>query len=132
MMPALIERLGGNDVLVGTWPVVVYLAYYMPQVISANYASASQFRKAAVIKYDHQASYSSACACAIAVWGTTAPLSFALVCLFLCYISNQVTSGSISPIWMDFLAKTTSPGRKGKIMGWRVTACRRPCIVTTL
>jgi MFS family permease len=121
LMPALIKRLGGSDVLVGTWPVVVYLAYYMPQVISANYSSASQYRKKTVIKLGFiQRIHILLLACAIALWGSSAP-ALALTFLFLLYISNQATSGSVSPIWMDFLAKTTSPERRGKIMGWRVS-----------
>ena len=121
MMPALIKRLGGNDVLIGTWPVVVYLAYFMPQVISANYSSASQYRKSTVIKIGFiQRLHILLLACAIAVWGVSAP-TLAVTFLFLLYISNQSTSGSISPIWMDFLSKTTSQERRGKIIGWRVS-----------
>jgi MFS family permease len=121
MMPALIKRLGGGDVLIGTWPVVVYLAYYMPQVISANYSGASQYRKSTLIKYGFiQRLHILLLACGIAMWGVSAP-TLALTVLFLLYISNQATSGSISPLWMDFLAKTTSPERRGKIMGWRVS-----------
>jgi MFS family permease len=121
LMPALIKRLGGGDVLIGTWPVVVYLAYFMPQVISANYSGASQYRKSTVIKYGFiQRLHILLLACVIAVWGASAP-TLALTLLFLLYIFNQATSGSISPIWMDFLAKTTSPERRGKIMGWRVS-----------
>jgi MFS family permease len=109
------------DVLVGTWPVVVYLAYYMPQVLSANYAGTVQFRKSLVIKVGFmQRLHILLLACSIALWGLTAP-SLALALLFLIYLSNQATSGSISPIWMDFFAKTTSPERRGKIMGWRVS-----------
>ena len=121
MMPALIKRLGGSDILIGTWPVVVYLAYYMPQVISANYLGASQYRKSAVIRYGFiQRLDILLLACVIALWGASAP-TLSLTLLFLLYISNQATSGTISPIWMDFLVKTTSPERRGKIMGWRVT-----------
>jgi MFS family permease len=121
MMPALIKRLGGSDVLIGAWPVVVYLAYYLPQVISANYSSALQYRKSVVIKYGFiQRLHILLLACVIALWGASAP-TLAITLLFLLYISNQATSGSISPIWMDFLAKTTSPERRGKIMGWRVS-----------
>jgi MFS family permease len=121
MMPALIKRLGGSDVLVGAWPVVVYLAFFMPQVISANYSGASQFRKSTVLTYGFiQRLHILLLACVIALWGASAP-TLALTLLFLIYISNQATSGSISPIWMDFLAKTTSPERRGKIIGWRVS-----------
>jgi MFS family permease len=121
MMPALIKRLGGSDVLIGTWPVVVYLAYFMPQVISANYSGASQYRKSSVIRYGFiQRLHILLIACVIALWGASAP-ALALTLLFLLYTSSQTTSGIISPLWMDFLAKTTSPERRGKIMGWRVS-----------
>ena len=83
MMPALIKRLGGGDVLIGAWPVVVYLAYFMPQVISANYSGASQYRKSTVIKYGFiQRLHILLLACAIAVWGASAP-TLALTLLFL-------------------------------------------------
>ncbi|MGD1044712.1 MAG: hypothetical protein ABR936_05190, partial [Bacteroidota bacterium] len=83
MMPALIKRLGGDDVLIGAWPVVVYLAYFMPQVISANFSNASQYRKSTVIKYGFiQRLHILLLACAIAVWGASAP-TLALTLLFL-------------------------------------------------
>ena len=47
--------------------------------------------------------------------------TLALSLMFLLYISNQATAGSTSPIWMDFLAKTTSPEDRGKLMGWRTS-----------
>jgi len=121
MMPALIKRLGGSDVLIGTWPVVVYLAYFLPQVISANYSGAAQYRKSSVIYFGFvQRIHILLIACVIAVWGASAP-ALVLTLLFVLYTSSQMTSGIISPLWMDFLAKTTSPERRGKIMGWRVS-----------
>jgi MFS family permease len=121
MMPALIKRLGGSDVLIGTWPVVVYLAYYLPQIFSANYSGTLQYRKSTVLKYGFlQRMHLLLLAGVIAVGGASAP-TLCLALLFLLYISNQATSASISPLWMDFLVKTTSPERRGKIMGWRVS-----------
>ncbi|RPI01565.1 MAG: MFS transporter [Ignavibacteriae bacterium] len=121
MMPALIKRLGGGDVLVGTWPVVVYLAYFLPQVITANYSVASKYRRSGVLKYGFiQRMHILLLACIIALWGASWP-ALVLTCLFLLYLSNQATSGCISPLWMDFLVKTTDPERRGKIMGWRVS-----------
>jgi MFS family permease len=121
MMPALIKRLGGGDVLIGAWPVVVYLAFFMPQVISANYSSALQYRKPTVLRRGFiQRLHVLLLACAIALFGASAP-TLALTLIFLLYISNQATAGFVSPVWMDFLAKTTSPERRGKLMGWRTS-----------
>jgi MFS family permease len=121
VMPALIKRLGGGDVLIGTWPVVIYLAYFLPQVVSANKSSAAQYRKPFVIKLGFiQRLHILLLACVIALWGKSAPM-LALIFLFLLFISNQMTSGSVSPVWMDFLAKTTSPENRGKLVGWRTS-----------
>ncbi len=120
-MPALIKRLGGGDVLVGTWPVVMYLAYFLPQVISANRSRAIQYRKPFVIKLGFiQRLNILVLACVIALWGESFPV-LALIFLFLLFISNQMASGSVSPVWMDFLVKTTSPENRGKLVGWRVS-----------
>ena len=132
MMPALIKRLGGGDVLIGTWPVVVYLAYFLPQVSSANYSVRSQYRKSMVVKFGFiQRLDILLLACMIALWGASAP-TLSLALLFLIYISNQATSGTISPIWMDFLAKTTSPERRGKILGWRVSLAAMLALANSL
>jgi MFS family permease len=120
-MPALIRRLGGGDVLIGTWPVVMYLAYFLPQVISANKSSAIQYRKPFVLKLGFiQRLHLFLLACVIALWGESVP-ALALIFLFLLFISNQMTSGSVSPVWMDFLVKTTSPESRGKLVGWRAS-----------
>jgi MFS family permease len=121
IMPALIKRLGGGDVLIGTWPVVVYLAFFLPQVISANNSGTAQYRKPIVIRLGLiQRLHILLLACAIAVWGETSP-TLALIVLFLLFISNQATAGYVSPIWMDFLVKTTSPENRGRLAGWRTS-----------
>ena len=107
--------------LVGTWPVVIYLAYFLPQVISANNSGAAQYRKPFVIKLGFiQRLHILLLACVIALWGESAAV-LALIFLFLLFISNQMMSGSVSPVWMDFLAKTTSPETRGKLIGWRAS-----------
>jgi len=120
-MPALIKRLGGGNVLVGAWPVVIYLAYFLPQVISANKYSAIQYRKPFVMKLGFiQRLHILLLACVIALWGESVPV-LALIFLFLLFISNQTASGTVSPVWMDFLVKTTLPENRGRLIGWRAS-----------
>ncbi len=121
LMPALITRLGGNDVLVGAWPVVIYLAFFFPQVISANYSTKSKFRKPTVIKQGLiQRFHILILGLVVALLGNSYS-SITLTLLFLIFISNQIVAGIVSPIWMDFLAKTTPPETRGKLMGWRTS-----------
>ncbi len=121
LMPALVKRLGGGDVLVGTWPVAAYLAYFLPQIIWANYSRSHQYRKPAVLRRGlFQRLHILLLACVIAACGAAAP-ALGLALLFVIYISNQATAGSVAPLWMDFFVKTTSAEIRGKIMGWRTT-----------
>jgi MFS family permease len=121
LMPALVKRLGGSDALVGTWPVAAYLAYFFPQIIWANYSRSLQYRKPTVLRRGFiQRLHILLLACIIVLWGASAPL-LALALLFVVYISNQATAGSVAPLWMDFLVKTTSPEARGKLLGWRTS-----------
>jgi len=120
-MPALVKRLGGGDVLIGTWPVAAYLAYFLPQIIWANYSRAQQYRKPAVLRRGLlQRLHILFLACVIAACGAAAP-ALGLVLLFVIYIFNQATAGSVAPLWMDFFVKTTPPEIRGKILGWRTS-----------
>jgi len=121
LMPALIKRLGGNDVLVGAWPVVVYLAFFLPQIFSANYSGQLQYRKPTVIRLGFlQRIHILILACCIGMWGASMPF-LTLILLFVLYILNQVISGLVSPIWMDFFIKTTTPENRGKLIGLRTS-----------
>lgn len=121
MMPALIKRLGGDDVLIGAWPIVAYVAFFLPQVLSANYSRTLRYRKPIVVKRGFlQRLHILVLACIIALWGAVAP-TVTLILLFLIYISNQIHGGLVSPIWMDFFVKTTSPETRGKVLGWRTS-----------
>jgi MFS family permease len=121
VMPALIKRLGGNDILVGTWPVIAYLAFFLPQIISANYSAATRYRKPVVIYRGFlQRINILLLSCAVAICGVSFPI-LTLALLFILFISNQVTAGLVSPIWMDFFTKTTLTESRGRVIGWRAS-----------
>jgi MFS family permease len=121
VMPALIKRLGGNDVLVGTWPVVAYLAFFLPQIISANYSAGTRYRKPIVIFRGFiQRINILLLACVVAIWGASIPI-LTLALLFILFIFNQVSAGLVSPIWMDFFTKTTLTEGRGRVIGWRAS-----------
>lgn len=121
IMPALIKRLGGSDILVGAWPVVAYLAFFLPQIISANYSRAASYRKPIVIFRGFlQRINILLLACTIAICGVLDPI-LTLTLLFILYIINQVTAGLVSPTWMDFFTKTTLTESRGRVIGWRTS-----------
>ncbi|MBI3005070.1 MAG: MFS transporter [Ignavibacteriales bacterium] len=119
--PALILKLGGNNVVVGAFPVMVYLAFLLPQVLSPHFVRTKAYRKPTVIFFGFiQRGFILLLAIAIAVFGQDYPRG-ALVLLIVIFTLNQVISGIASPAWFDLVAKTTKDKDRGKLMGLRTS-----------
>lgn len=121
MFPALIYQLGGNDIAVGLVPVIVYLAFYLPQIFGANHFSYIPIRQKVVVKGGFiQRLHIFFIALVVGMLGASYP-SLALFLVLLLYASNQATSGLITPSWGEFVAKTVSPAARGKLLGLRTS-----------
>ncbi len=121
VFPALVAKLGGDNIAVGAIPIMVYLMFFLPQIFSANYIRSEPFRKPWALKLGIlQRIQIFFFAIAIAVFGLRSP-SIALTAFFVIYVANQVLAGLGSPIWFDLVAKTTTPSDRGKLMGIRTS-----------
>ncbi len=121
VFPALVARLGGDNVAVGAIPIIVYLVFYLPQIVSANYIRSSPFRKPWTLKLGMmQRLQILLFAVVIAVFGGQSP-SIALAAFFVIYVASQTLNGLGSPVWFDLVAKTTAPADRGKLMGFRIS-----------
>ena len=119
MFPVLVKRLGGGDLALGAIPVIVYLAYFIPQLFSANYFAQARFRKPFVLGGGLvQRMHIFMLALTIGFLGLAHP-SLALALVFCFYAMSQILSGSVSPLWTEFFAKTNSPSHFGKLLGLR-------------
>ncbi|MFZ1978381.1 MAG: MFS transporter [Bacteroidota bacterium] len=119
MFPVLVKRLGGGDLALGSIPVIVYLAYFIPQLFSANYFAKARYRKPFVLRGGLvQRMHIFMLALTIGFLGVAHP-SLALAFVFCLYAMSQVLSGSVSPLWTEFIAKTNSPANFGKLLGLR-------------
>lgn len=121
VFPALVASLGGGNIAVGSIPIIVYLVYYLPQIVSANYIRSSAFRKPETLRLGIlQRIQILLFAVVIALLGRRFP-SVALGAFFVIYVANQIFAGLGSPVWFDLVAKTTTPGDRGKLMGIRIS-----------
>lgn len=119
VFPAIVTKLGGGNIAVGAVPVLVYLLYFLPQVFAANLAGKSPYRRPWVISTGiAQRVQILVLALVIVFFGKETP-SLALVLFFLIFGANQIIAGLSSPQWFDFLAKTTLPHQRGRLMGLR-------------
>ncbi|MCX7984056.1 MAG: MFS transporter [Bacteroidetes bacterium] len=121
MLPALVQRLGGTNVIIGLIPVIVYLTYLLPQLIAANIFSKVPIKKGIVVRLGFiQRVHIFFLAIIIIFLGDSYP-TLALVLLLLLYASNQATAGIVTPSWGEFVAKTVSPSNRGKLLGLRTS-----------
>jgi sugar phosphate permease len=121
VFPALVVKLGGGSIAVGAIPIIVYLVYFLPQILSANYIRSSPYRRPWALKLGIlQRIQILFFAIAIMIFGVRSP-AIALTAFFVIYIANQVFAGLGSPVWFDLVAKTTTPGDRGKLMGIRIS-----------
>jgi MFS family permease len=121
VFPALVAKLGGGNIAVGAIPIIVYLMYFLPQILSANYIRRSPYRKPWALKLGIlQRIQILFFAIVIAIFGLRSPV-LALAAFFAIYVANQILAGLGSPVWFDLVAKTTTPGDRGKLMGIRIS-----------
>jgi MFS family permease len=122
VFPALIAKLGGGNVLIGCVPIIVYLAFFVPQLFSANYVRTVPFRKPLTLSLGiAQRMLIFLFAVLLGLVGKAHP-GWALTAFFVIYITNQVLAGFTSPIWFDFVMKTISSHERGKLMGLRISS----------
>ncbi|HTP12580.1 MAG TPA: MFS transporter [Bacteroidota bacterium] len=121
VFPALVIQLGGTNLAVGAIPIIVYLMYYLPQIVSANYIRGTPFRRAWTLRLGIlQRIQVLFLAVIIAIFGLRLP-ALALGMFFILYVLNQMLGGLGSPVWFDLVVKTTDPGDRGKLMGLRLS-----------
>lgn len=118
VFPALVIKLGGGNIAVGTLPVLYYLLYFLPQVLAANYAGRSPYRRSWVLSAGLAQRIQILVLALIVLLGKDFP-SVVLVLFFISFGANQIIAGLSSPQWFDYLAKTTLPHQRGRLMGLR-------------
>jgi len=119
VLPALIERLGGGNVIVGILPVVVYVGLFLPQVFAARYVETLLWKKGWTLRYGFlQRMMTLLIALAVLFFGSSWPTA-ALV-LFLVFFSlHYVFAGIGTPAWFDLFTRITPLRKRGRLAGFR-------------
>ena len=121
VIPALILRLGGGNVVVGALPVIVYVGLFLPQIFAARYVETLPWKKGWTLRAGTlQRLQVLLMAVALLVLGKGSPASALPVFLFL-YTLMNVLGGITTPGWFDFYAKLTPLRRRGRLSGLRTS-----------
>ena len=122
VLPALVSRLGGNNLAVGALGVIVYLGVFIPQLFAARYVETLPWKKPWAVRYGliHRL-FVFVMGLGILLLGGGRP-GTALWMFLLLYTAMQVVVGVATPGWFDLFAKLTPPRRRGMLVGVRNSA----------
>lgn len=119
VLPALVSRLGGSNVAVGSVAVILWVGLFLPQVFAARFVETRPWKKPWAISWGIvQRVFVLCLAMTILVFGVREP-GFALAGILVCYACNQITLGITTPGWFDLFAKVTPVGKRGRLIGIR-------------
>jgi MFS family permease len=119
VIPALVSRLGGSNVLVGAVSVIFYVGVFLPQSFAARYLETLPWKKPWTIRFGFSHRL------VVGILGLVILLfgehhsSLALGLFLAFYAVGQVLAGITSPGWFEFFAKLTPIERIGTLVGIR-------------
>ncbi len=122
VLPALVNRLGGSNVVVGTLGVLVNVGIYIPQIFAARYVETIPWKKPWAMRYGltHRM-FVLVMALVILLFGTGRPVA-ALWMFLVLFTAMQIVVGVATPGWFDLFAKLTQPRKRGRLVGVRNSA----------
>jgi MFS family permease len=121
VLPALIARLGGDNLVIGAIPVIIYVGLFLPQIFAARYVETLPWKKPWAVRAGIiQRAFVLLMAATIGILGGGRP-SLALGIFLFLYGGMHVVAGIATPGWFDFFTKVTPPSRRGRLAGLRTS-----------
>lgn len=119
VLPALIDRLGGGSVAVGSVSVILWVGLFVPQLFAARYVETLPWKKPwAIWGGAIQRVFILMLAIGVLAFGNNHP-ALTLAIILVCYACSQIGLGITTPGWFDLFAKVTPPERRGRLLGIR-------------
>lgn len=119
VLPALIIRLGGGNMAVGVFNVILWVFLFLPQIFAARYIQTLVWKKPWAIRFGavHRVIV-LVIGLIVALLGGSHPM-LTLLLFFVLFAMNQAFMGVTSPGWFDMYAKMTPLGLRGRLSGIR-------------
>ena len=119
VLPAVVSRLGGGNLAVGSVGVILWVGLFLPQVFAARYVETLPWKKPWAI---WGGTLQRVCVLFLAVslfaFGGQNP-SIALACVLVFFALSQIGLGITTPGWFDLFAKVSSVHSRGRLIGLR-------------
>jgi MFS family permease len=121
VLPALVSRLGGSNVVIGALGVLVYVGIFLPQIFSARHVETFPWKKRWAIRMGaaHRLVV-LAMGVMLLIFGGDQP-AVALWSFMALFTLMQLIIGVVTPGWFELFAKLTPPKKRGRLVGIRTS-----------
>ena len=118
VIPLYVAHLTDSRVLIGLAAAIAGSAWFLPQLLTANFTERLARKKPMVVKYGLLAERLPVLLLALSSFllASSQP-GLALALFFLFYAWHKLGSGSIAPAWEDMMAKVIPLDRRGRFFG---------------
>jgi len=121
VLPAMVARLGGDNIAVGALGVFLWVGLFLPQIFAARYVETLPWKKPWSVGFGAaQRSVVLLMGIVILLLGDSHPAAALWTFLGL-FLLNQVLTGVATPGWFDLFAKVTPPDKRGRLIGVRTS-----------
>lgn len=120
VLPVLVKRLGGSNLVVGLVPVVWIIGFNFPQIIIANYAGSLTYKKPLLLK----TAFIQRVPWLLLGLSTLflvekVNVDLALLIFFVGFASAAVAGSVNLPGWFDLISKLTPLNIRGRLFAYR-------------
>jgi MFS family permease len=119
VLPALITRLGGNNIAVGALSVIIYVGLLLPQIFAARYTQTLPWKKPWAVRFGTAQRVVVLCIAIVTFLLGATHATLALLFFFILFTLNQIFMGIATPGWFDMYAKLTPLRLRGRLTGVR-------------
>jgi MFS family permease len=118
VMPLLVSQLTDSKIAVGLVPAIYSLGFYLPQLLTANFAEGLRRKKPFVVLLGGLGERTPYFLMGLVIWTLASPApTLALALFFLCLATTALANGIATPAWYDMIGKVIPLRRRGLFSG---------------
>ncbi|MBI5476455.1 MAG: MFS transporter [Ignavibacteriales bacterium] len=117
VLPALLSKLGGNNLVMGTVVVITWVGLYIPQVFAARFSQAQPWKKKWAIRWGIFQRLNVAAVVITLLFAGSADPNLIIFLILFFFASHQIMMGISTPFWFDMFAKLTASDLRGRLAG---------------
>jgi MFS family permease len=122
VLPALLSRLGGSNLVMGALVVITWVGLYLPQIFAARYSQSQQWKKPWAIRWGLFQRINVLLVVFVLLFSGSEHPTLTIAFILFFFASHQVMMGISTPFWFDMFAKLTSSHLRGRLAGLKTAA----------